>query len=223
MAKLRKAQFKFRFNSSGFTLLELVVVISIIGIASVLLLMRSDAYSYWKEESFLRRFVETIQFLHHQAVQDGEYYQLEINFKEHFYRVGVFKEDPQSVSNLPSGIDPNAGTLSLELATFLNPNFAQNGSIIPPPSFPSLAETQPLPEGMLVESVKTMLNGELDEKIADAATVLFSPRGFSEFAVIHLSMSDGSPVTVLLNPFTGLSEIYRDKRDFEWTYAAKSS
>jgi hypothetical protein len=50
------------------------------------------------------------------------------------------------------------------------------------------------------------------------AYMLFSPRGFSEFSVIHIVLSNGAPVTILVNPFTGGTEIYREYKDFKWTY-----
>ena len=51
-----------------------------------------------------------------------------------------------------------------------------------------------------------------------SAYILFSPRGFSEFAILHLSSTTRDPVTILINPFTGLTETFREYRDYEWTY-----
>jgi len=197
------------------------VVISIIGIAGALLAVKTGTFDFWKEESFLRRFSETIEFLHHQSVQDGEYYQLEINFEDNSYRVGLLKADEDVDQNLD--VDPDAGALSLELAAFLNPNFVSEGTLIPPPSFPSLAEPTSLPSGASFTDVKTMLQGEVNLKLAKTTNIFFSPRGFSEFAVIHLELSAGQPITILINPFTGLTEIYRERRDFEWTYGQKKT
>ena len=53
------------------------------------------------------------------------------------------------------------------------------------------------------------------------AYIRFSPRGFSEFAVIHLRTAAGKEITILINPFTGEAQIIREYKDFEWTYGKK--
>jgi hypothetical protein len=47
--------------------------------------------------------------------------------------------------------------------------------------------------------------------------LIFSPRGSSEFGVIHLALGPGKPVTILVNPWTGMAEVYREYKEFEWT------
>jgi hypothetical protein len=86
--------------------------------------------------------------------------------------------------------------------------------MIPPPLFPSLAKPVPFPEGVTLTDVRTMRG----MKTEGTPYVHFSPRGFSEFCVIHLRLQNGSELTILVNPFTGLTEIYREYKDFEWTY-----
>ena len=50
------------------------------------------------------------------------------------------------------------------------------------------------------------------------AYIRFSPRGFSEFSVIHLKLANEKDVTILVNPFTGEADIIRGYKDYEWTY-----
>jgi len=205
----------------GFTLIELAIVITVIGVAMALVGIRLGTFTFWREEGFIRRLSETITFLHHQAVVDQAFYILEFNLdrEKAAYRVGVINPAVEADAELMR-LASDAGNLTLELAAFLSPALSRASSIIPPPSMPSLADETPFPADTYIEDVRTMRGKQL---AADGgkAYVLFSPRGFSEFAVLHLRLSRGKPVTILVNPFTGLSEIYREYRDFEWTYGRK--
>lgn len=203
----------------GFTLIELVVVVTIIGIAAAILSINFGAFSYWNEETFLRKFAETLEFLHHQAVQDGEHYQVEINFKNNSYRIGVLKTEEYYENSEISEAAQDEGSLSLELAAYLNPHLGKSHSLIPPPSFPSMAEPVTLPQDVTFEDVRNM-SGLIIPSKSQSATISFSPRGFSEFAVVHLRFGQ-SPVTILINPFSGLTEVYREYKDFQWTYNAE--
>lgn len=63
-------------NSSGFTLIELVLVIVIIGLVFGVVGLRGGSFDFWKEEGFIRRIAETLNFLHHQAVVDQAFYRM---------------------------------------------------------------------------------------------------------------------------------------------------
>ena len=182
---------------------------------------RAGSFTFWREEAILRRLPETIEFLHHQAITDQAFYRLEFNFKDNNYSIGVIRPDSDVAQDL-AAIGSDAGTLTLELAAFLSPAIGGSSTLIPPPNFPSLADPVPLPGDMRFEDVRTM-RGKYTSAEADSAYMLFSPRGFSEFAVVHLRLSNNSPVTILVNPFTGLTTMYRDYRDFEWTYGKEKS
>jgi hypothetical protein len=53
--------------------------------------------------------------------------------------------------------------------------------------------------------------------------LIFSPRGTSEFGVIHLDIGPDDPVTILVNPWTGLAETYREYKEFKWTLGKQST
>lgn len=212
-------------QSLGFTLLELVLVIAIVGLLSSLIVVRLGTFQRWQEEGFLRRFTETIQFLHHQAVVDGVFYRMDFDFEENppVYKVGEIVAEEVNQSNLAAmsaaGADP--GILSVELADFLVPSLGTFQNLIPPRSFPSLAKPIELPEGVEFSDVRTM-RGVIAPGDPEKAYILFSPRGFSEFAVIHLALSHDRVRTILVNPFTGLTSIYKEYKDFEWSYGRTS-
>lgn len=212
-------------HAAGFTLIELVAVIAVIGLLSGLVVWRMGSFVFWREQSFLRRISETVYFLHHQAVFDQSYYALEINLenpKQHTYSVGIFNAaDLSSTSSaLSDPIDSAGGLLSLELSFFLNPSLPSASTFIPPPTFPSLADPVKLPEGMLFEDVRTMSGKHLASE-AGRVYIMFSPRGFSEFAVLHLRNSTGQPLTILVNPFSGTTELFNEYKDFQWAYGKK--
>lgn len=200
----------------GFTLIELAIVIVLIAIIGGLSAARlGGGFGFWKEESFVRSFSELIVFLHHQAVVDQAFYRLEIDLDKNFYEVGVLRVEEEENDEL-ADYGTSFGILSLELAAFLNPSVGESQTFIPPPTFPSLAEKVYPPEGVVLEDVRTMRGDESE----GPAYILFSPRGFSEFAVIHFTLSDGTKITILVNPFTGNTEIFRghEFQHFEWTY-----
>lgn len=205
----------------AFTLIELVIVVTIIGIALGLIGARVGTFAFWQQEGFLRRLSETIIFLHHQAVVDQAFYIMQFDLEKEppEYRVGVINPSAEGDFSLAS-LAPDAGNLTLELASFLSPVLGTAENIIPPPSMPSLADATVFPAQTKIEDIRTMRGKELG---ADRGKpyILFSPRGFSEFAVIHLRLNSEKPVTILVNPFTGLTDVYREYRDFEWTYGAK--
>lgn len=214
------ARLKFR-SSAGFTLLELVVVLVIIGVASALIGLRSGSFSYWKDEGQLRRIRETIEFLYYQAVIDQEFYVLRIDLDNQSYRVGVLRTEEAAENEQVSSRAQGGGILDLELAAVLSPAYGLEDSMIPPPSLPSLYESVELNSGSSFDLVRTMRETKQKSE-GGTASIFFSPRGFSEFAVIQLSLSSGKPVTILVNPFTGLTEQFPDHRDFEWKYGKKS-
>ena len=204
-----------RKSTAGFTLIELIVVIVIVVVVAILLPMRTGAFSFWNEQAFIRKLTETISFLHYQSIADQAFYRLEFDFERATYRVGVMRVEEEIDESL-SDIAQDAGNLSLELAAFLSPSTGAAQTMIPPPSFPSLSDPVTLPAGVEFEDVRTM-RGKKTVSEGGKAAIHFSPRGFSEFAVIHLRIAN-EPVTILVNPFTGLTEVFYMYKDFEWTY-----
>ena len=145
----------------GFTFIELIIVLAIIGLMFSLVGYQSGSFTFWREEGFIRKFSEQVRFLYTQSVSDQATYQLEIDLKRNTYRVGVVKDDPANDPILAQ-LQENLGDLSLELAALLNPPISEGQTIIPSPSFPSLYEESTPPNGMKFLTVKTP-NGDFSE------------------------------------------------------------
>lgn len=204
-------------ESRAFTLIELVVVIAIISVLLTLFGLRTGTFNFWREESFLRRLSETMVFLHRQAVIDGSFYRIEFDLLDRQYKVGMIVPSSGHAQATASSTSANVGTLELELNEIVSPALGTTQLMVDPPSFPSLAEPIPFPPDLTIERVKNP-RGEFSSDTGENPFILFSPRGFSEFAVINIRLSDGRPVTIAVNSFTGLTQIYREERDFDWTY-----
>ena len=206
-------------SDRGFTLLELIVVVLIIGVASTLMALRLGTFTFWEHEGFIRKLSETIAFLHHHAVVDQTFYRMEFNFEDRSYTVGAIRVEDDSTSELID-LASELGILSVELAAFMSPSLGKTQSVIPPPSFPSLAEPVVAPRGVSFQDIRTM-RGRQEPGDGVRPYIMFSPRGFSEFSVIHIRLTGEAVVTILVNPFTGNTEILREYKDFEWTYGRK--
>ncbi|HMO02767.1 MAG TPA: prepilin-type N-terminal cleavage/methylation domain-containing protein [Oligoflexia bacterium] len=211
-------------HATGFTLIELIVVLIIIGVAIGLVAIRTEAFSGLRQDGAIRRLTESLVLLHQQAIIDQEFYIIEFDLQNNSYKVGALKADSwmafQSNPQLLA-LANDAGNLTLELASFLSPNLGRDQEMIPPPSLPSLAEPTELPDGLSFLDIQTF-QGKITPDTGVKPYLLFSPRGFSDFGVIHLTGVDGRPMTILVNPFTGLTKVYREYRDFNWTYGSRN-
>lgn len=199
----------------GFTLIELMLVMLVIASVATIVTVRLGALDFWKEETALRKLSETIVLLNSQAVMDQSFYRMEFDLEQNAYRVGVMRSDN---SMMTTASPVNLPPLQLELAALLSPSLRGESTMIPPPSYPSLALPKQLPGGMKFTDIVTPRGKVVGGDRQDNPFLLFSPRSFSEFGVIHLVMGSGKPVTLLVNPWTGLAEVYREYKEFEWTF-----
>ncbi len=120
----------------GFTLIELVLVIIIIGALFLIVGRGTGSFAYWKEETFLQELRELSTFLFSQSAADQTHYRIE--FSERAYRVGSFEEE-------------NCDNLSCSLAPFLVMAPPTRKQISSPPSFPSLFEPKATPPTLTFE------------------------------------------------------------------------
>ena len=98
--------------------------------------------------------------------------------------------------------------------------------MIPPPAesaLSALGEPTKLGGRYVLLDVVTA-DGKFSREDTDAPKpgLRFSPRGVSDFGVIHISTGGDSAITIVANPWTGLAEFYPGYKDFEWTMSSQS-
>ena len=207
-------------NQGGFTLVELILVIVIVGLAIGLLSVRLGALDFWREQTTLRKLSETIILLNNQAVMDQAFYRMEFDLEANEYRVGVMRpEDSIAATSSPVNLPP----LALELAALLSPSVAEGSTMIPPPSIPSLAQPTKLAGRLVLLDIVTPRGKVARGEKRENPYILFSPRGFSEFGVIHISLGGDAAITIMANPWTGMADIYREYKDFKWTLGRRET
>lgn len=209
-----------RESEAGFTLIELILVIVIVGLATGLLTVRLGAFDFWKEQTTLNKLKETIVLLNNQAVIDQAFYRLEFDLEENLFRVGVMREEDPNV-NVVAGV--NLAPLEQEESLLLSPSMPSGATMIPPPSIPSLAQPTKFPGRLRVDDVVTRRGKAVRGEGRGNPYLLFYPSGFSDFGVIHISRGENSAVTILSNPWTGLAEEYPGYKEFKWTLGRRET
>lgn len=211
---------KFPLLYSGFTLIELVIVITIVGLMLFIGLQSTSTVQYWRQQAAIREITESFRFLFQQAMADQSYYRIEFDLKTNSYTIGVVRGEPEDDERFQD-IASDAGRISLELTAFLNPSVGETHTIIPPPDYPSLGEPKQLPEGLIIEKIYTP-QGWHSRPQSEKVYVHFAPRGFAEFTVLHLRQAKTRELTLVNNPFTGSITIQEGFRDYKWTYGRES-
>lgn len=204
----------FTRQVSGFTLLEILVVIGLIALVFLSVGSGLGLFTNFKEKRFIAELAQTMEFLHHEAKGSQQFYQIEFDLEQRAWHVGILK--PEDASSNSIAFDPlNVGLMSLELADFLNPPLGNSQYFLPPPDFPSLGNLRSLPGEAYFEDIETP-RGLITVESGVRPYIIFSPRGFTEFAVIHILRNNQSHSTLVTNPFTGEVEIHEGYREFRW-------
>ncbi|MFN4894265.1 MAG: type II secretion system protein [Pseudomonadota bacterium] len=204
----------------GFTIIELLLVIVIVSLTLGLVSVRLGAVDFWREQSSIRKLQETIALLNTQAILDQQFYRMEFDLKGNSFRAGVMRPDDAGLasSSMASSTGINLDILEEQLALLLSPESSSGATMIPPPNMPALAEPNKLGgRYVLLDVVTSEGKVSRDDEDAPNPAIRFSPRGVSDFGVIHISTGGDSAITIVANPWTGLAEIHPGYKDFKWT------
>jgi type II secretory pathway pseudopilin PulG len=208
-------------RAEAFTILELALVILVVSALFFVGLRSSSTPQFWQRQAALRELNETMRFLFHQAVADQTYYQIEFDMSSSTYTVGAIIPEPETDERL-ADFAGDAGNISLELNAFLNPSYGETHTVIPPPEFPSLGTPRQLPNGIRIEAIYTP-KGWTRREEEKKVRMRFSPKGFAEFIALHILIGDKQEMTLVNNPFTGLTQTFNEWKDYEWTFAEKKT
>lgn len=228
----------------GFSLVELVMVILLVGLMSVVVVSRSDQILFWRDEQSLRTFLNTWEFIFQEASGRHEAYRLVIDLDEQSYwvlrevrenrtvarQVDYLKNlrterqrarrEQQRQSDLQSVAeeieqDTDRQAQSLEVLFF--------ESVYPDP-LGNIRLARPLEFPSLADPTKLsggvrIIDVKLQSELRSSGQVQirFHPQGAADFALVHFEKSDGSAVSAILNPSTGKLMIQPGYIDYEWT------
>lgn len=231
-------------GSTGFTLIELVAVVIIIAIIGSFAISRVESINAWKYESDIRKLANTWETLFQESFGRGDSYRLTIDLDSDSYSVrreipvetngpvqvdylAHFRTDEErkrrqdeQLRELPSVNDEfqeedrrQSGSLD---ALFYQALFADPYGQVRlgrPLQFPSLAEPQPLTQGLAFKDVRIG-----DEVFTTGVALLrFSPRGTTDFAIVHLASGDEEIYTLAIDPATGKVSIKNGYHDVIWS------
>lgn len=229
-------------DKSGFTLVEVVVVISLLVIISGLAISRIDSIRIWQQRSDIRRFTDTWEFLFNEALGRNSAYRLYIDFdaQQYYVRREVAlppgeaqqvdllqglrlesekrrlqeKEQQELLSveeELKRDDQQKAGNIEVQFYQFVFGDAITGVRLARPSEFPSLAEPKNLSEGLKFRDIKSA-DGT---KNSGLTYIRFSPRGSTDFVVLHLET--GTRVfTITMNPSTGELVLMEGDFDLNW-------
>jgi prepilin-type N-terminal cleavage/methylation domain-containing protein len=232
-------------HQDGLTLVELVVVISLIAVIGTLAIRRLDTVSAWKQRSDIRKFAATWEFLHREAQRRGDAFRLIIDLDKETYTVRqeipILRGQTKDVDYLKNmrleserrrieesqTSEQDAYKYREELegrpldeqyfhVIFEDPYGTVRQTV--PLDHPRLADTHEFASDLSFRDV--VMAGQRTD--SGQAVIRFSPRGASDFAVVHLWRS-GEPMTVMMNPSTGQMLIENREVDFDWLAGSGTS
>jgi prepilin-type N-terminal cleavage/methylation domain-containing protein len=217
-------------SESGFTLIELVLVIVLIALISTFAAFRFESVALWKVDGDLRKFANTWQFLFGESYGRGDAYRLVVNLDENYYLVrrevpleGTTVRQVDYLANLRSKSEKARRARKEEEEELLSfdqelsqEDARQSGALdelyyetlfTDPHSPKRLAVPVEFPalaqKQQLTEGLSfrdVVIRGETTD--SGRVAIRLAPRASAEPALVHL-LAGGQVFSVLINPATG--------------------
>ncbi len=201
-------------SQRGFTLLEIVIVVVLMALLALSVSSGFGLLTRYRESQFITDLAQTLEFLHAEALSSQQFYQIEFDLVRKSWHVGLLQPDDQQSSTVPA---TGVGILTMELADFLNPPLGNAQAFMIPPDFPSLAKERIMPGTGGFADIVTP-RGKITPETGEKPYIIFSPRGFTEFSVLHMTLQNSTFITLVTNPFTGEIEIHDGYKEFRWSF-----
>jgi len=211
-----KDKMKHKFgNDKAFTLIEILIVLGIIAgmMAFAVSVVGTSSGSAMRQSS--REMMRMIKYVYNQAALTSEYYRIVFDLSEQKYFVEysaepfyiVLEDDEKEairIKNEEDQDEPDEDETPSQAAAL--GNFAEFED--------DLLEIHNLPSNIKIADIFVSHH---KEKIEEGKVYLyFFPKGYTEFAVIHLSDEDGEDfMTLVVNPLTGRVDVRTDYVEHE--------
>lgn len=191
--------YKPKKNSSGFTLIEVLVVLAIVSaITAVIVRQTRDTRS--KARVTMRQLSVLTKQLHSMARYQGKTFRLAIQIdKKKGHQFWVESGYPKKLLKSQDQIEDEEKGFKKEGAEGAPaPDFAQDPTI--------LKNKIELPNGLFFEDVEVK---RLKEKVTEGmAYITFFPQGLSEEAAIHLTDGKNAQWTIMVHALTGQGKLF---------------
>lgn len=223
-----------RAKQKGFTLVELVVVLMIMGVLAGVAANRIQSVFLWKQRESVRLFANTWEFLAREAQGKSEAYRLILDLDQHTYYVRRevplqadevrqvdYLENLRSKSERERRAEERRENIKSIEEEFVEEDIRQSATLdrlfyqtMYPDGYGSIRLGLPIdfPElgeqRRLVEGVRFRDVSRPGITVTEGETFIrFSPQGVAEAVAIHLQIEETEDQTVFINPATGRVQV----------------
>lgn len=84
-------------NTKGVTLIEILIVISIVSILVLITFLKGSFLNNFKENQELREFKYDIEYARNRAIVESTSYSIKINRKENYYSISSYSNSGQNI------------------------------------------------------------------------------------------------------------------------------
>jgi len=178
----------------GFTLLEVMIVIAIIGIASGVALSSLGSLTGAELRTQTNRISAAIRHAYNRSVADGMYMRMVLNIETDRYWVEGSYTPTFIPAQARSEGEANDGKTAKDKDD-------EDAPVVPKNDFVRIIEEVGMDKGIGIDGVITA--GQEDEFKSGTAHIYFFPNGFVEPAMIYTTDGDEDYYTLIINPMTG--------------------
>jgi prepilin-type N-terminal cleavage/methylation domain-containing protein len=222
-----------RRTDGGFTLLEIVVSLAVVGLLFGVVISRMDTMFDWEMKATSNRLASTIRYLYNKAASEGLYVRLVIDLDEQTYWVEATsdpftlatgeeaekakrqEEEQQAKGTAPAALEapalPEARAGKAAIAPLVEPEPIKPHEPTFSPVESALLKPTKLPDSVFFKDVQVEHRATPAE--GGKESIYFFPNGLMEHAVVNLrDEADETHYSLETNPVSGRVTIENDYR-----------